>query len=284
MPTLYCKGVRFCGEQARMTRWPIVIVTLLAVACGPAPETIRETPPDVAQAYRDLLGTLDPATPGAAVARLQQFARLNAGYAIASTAEAEVAAWRGRLDAAYRQGRDLVRDDQFDRAEAILRDLAQVPDERAGRMARDFLAFDFFNLKATRLLQKGDVAGAEAVAKRLRTEPLSEAQAAAAERLLDAASGVDKATQMTRVAALQSAARMIQVYLHSSYAEDGQYPETLTLDSPGLASLRAGGGFANALGSIEGYAATRDGFSLVVVGKDPRQRIRVTESRIEEIR
>jgi len=31
-------------------------------------------------------------------------------------------------------------------------------------------------------------------------------------------------------------------------------------------------------------AAARDGFSLVVVGKDSRQRIRVTESRIEEIR
>lgn len=89
---------------------------------------------------------------------------------------------------------------------------------------------------------------------------------------------------MTRVTALQSAAQMIQVYLHSSYAADGQYPQTLTLDSPGLASLRAGGGMGNALGSIEGYAATRDGFSLVVVGKDPRQRIRVTESRVEEIR
>ena len=114
--------------------------------------------------------------------------------------------------------------------------------------------------------------------------PLTEAQAAAAERLLDAASTVDKTTQMARVTALQSAARMIQVYLHSSYADNGQYPQTLTLDSSDLASLRASGELANALGSIEGYAATRDGFSLVVVGKDPRQRIRVTESRIEEIR
>ncbi len=267
-----------------MSRWPVLLVTLLAVACGPARETRRDTPPEIAQAYRDLLGTLDPGAPGASVARLQQFARLHAGYAIASTAEAEVDARRGGLEAAYRQARDLVREDQFDRAEAMLRDLAQAPDERAGRMARDFLAFEFFNLKASRLLQKGDVAGAEAVARKLRTEPLSEAQAAATERLLDAATTVDKTTEMTRVAALQSAARMIQVYLHSSYADNGQYPEALTLDSPGLASLRAGGGIGNALGSIEGYTATRDGFSLVVVGKDPRQRIRVTESRLEEIR
>ena len=67
---------------------------LLAVACGPAGETIRDTPPDVARAYRDLLGTLDPAAPGASVARLEQFARTNGGYATASTAEAEVAADR----------------------------------------------------------------------------------------------------------------------------------------------------------------------------------------------
>lgn len=267
-----------------MSRWPILLVAVAVLAWVPGCETRRDTPPDVARAYRDLLGSLDPAAPGASVVRLQEFARRNTGYAIAPVAEAEIKAWRGRLDEAYRQGRDLVREDQFDRAEAILRDLAKAPDERAGRMAREFLAFEFFNQKATRLLQNGDVAGAEAVARTLRTEPITEAQLSATERLLDTASAVDKGTQMTRVTALQSAARMIQVYLHSSYAEDGQFPEKLTIDSPGLASLRAAGGFANALGGIEAYTATRDGFSLVVVGKDPRQRIRVAARGIEEDR
>jgi hypothetical protein len=270
--------------EARMSRWLVLLVAAAVLTPAPGCENRRDTPPDVARAYRDLVSSLDPAAPGASVARLQEFARRNAGYAIASAAEAEVKAWRGRLDEAYRRGRDLVREDQFDRAEAILRDLALAPDEPAGRMAREFLAFEFFNQKATRLLQAGDVAGAEAVARKLRTEPITEAQLSATERLLDIASAVDKGTRMTRVTALQSAARMIQVYLHSSYAEDGQFPETLTIDSPGLASLRAAGGFANVLGSIEGYTATRDGFSLVVVGKDPRQRIRVTERGIEEVR
>jgi hypothetical protein len=270
--------------EARMSRWPILFVAAAVLTCAPGCETRRDTPPAVAQAYRELVGSLDPASPGASVARLQEFARRNAAYAIASAAEAEVKARRGRLDEAYRQARDLVREDQFDRAEAVLKDLAQAPDEPAGRMAREFLAFEFFNQKATRLLQTGDVAGAEAVARKLRTEPITEAQLSATERLLDTASAVDKGIEMTRVTALQSVARMIQVYLHSSYAEDGQFPEKLTIDSPGLASLRAAGGFANSLGSIEGYTATRDGFSLVVVGKDPRQRIRVTERGIEEVR
>ena len=89
---------------------------------------------------------------------------------------------------------------------------------------------------------------------------------------------------MTRAAALQSAARMIQVYLQSAYADDGQYPANLSLDSPGLAPLRASGGFGDAVGSIDAYIASRDEFSLIVVGKDPRQRVRVTQSGIEELR
>jgi hypothetical protein len=260
-------------------------LTLLATALGllvaSACKGRTETPPHVDRAYRELVASLDEKAPGASLARLRDFARRNERYSISAEAEPALEAWRAKMEAAYRRGRDLVREDRFDEAEAILKDLAPLEDERAGRLARDFLAYDFHKVKAARLLAKGDVAGAQAAARELRAKPLTEAQVAETERLLDSASIVDAGVRMTRVTAFQSAARSIQVLLHSTYAEEGQYPAALTLDSPTLASLR-GTGLLRGVAAIEGYTATADSFSFVLVGQDLRQRIRVTQSGIEE--
>ena len=266
----------------RRSLW-LFIITMLAVPALQGCERRSETPPDVAQAFRTLLSSLDPSAPGASLARLQEFARRNSRYVIASAVDTEVKAWRSRLDPAYLRGRDLVREEQFDRAEAVLKDLARLPDEKAGRLSRGFLAFEFPQMKATRLLQKGDTAGAEAVLKTLTRADLSEEQMAAAQRLLDSANVVGIGAVMTRTTAMKSAARALHVYLLSSYMDNGQYPAALTLGSPELASLRSGGPLLDVVASIDDYRATQDPFSLVLTGKDPRQRIRITQTGIEEI-
>lgn len=272
------------AAEARMTSRLLLLVAALSAALGALGcERRSETPPEVASAYSKLQDGLDLQSPGASVGRLLEFRRRNARYAIVSTIDEELKAWRPRLDAAYRQARDLAREEQYDRAEAVLKDLAQAQDERAGRLAREFLAFEFPFAKARRLLQKGDAAGAEAVARTLRQTPLTDEQLTTIERLLDDTKTVDIGITMTRTTALKSAARMLQVFLHSTYAEDGQYPSSLALDSPALASLRQSGPFLEVVGAIEGYMATPDEFSFVVVGKDPRQRMRVTQSTIEDI-
>jgi hypothetical protein len=239
-----------------------------------------ETPPDVARAYRDLVASLDESAPGASLSRLQDFARPNERYAISPDVEAEMEVWRAKLEPAYRKSRDLVRAERFDEAETILKDLAPLENERAGKLAREFLAFDFLHLKASRLLMRGDIAGAQAVARQLRSKPLTAEQVAATERLLDAASTVDVAAGMTAAAAFQAAARSLQVHLQSAFAEEGRYPGALTLDSPSLAGLRAGGSFAG-VAAIEDYVAGPDAFSFVLTGKDPGLRLRVTQSGIE---
>jgi hypothetical protein len=258
--------------------WIFIITVLCVQGC----RTRTETPPDVTRAYGVLLGSLDPAAPGASFVKLEGFIRQNSQYALADAAEGDLRVWRGRLDSAYLKGRDLVREEQFDQAEAILKDLALAPDEKAGKLSKEFLAFEFPQMKATRLLQKGDTEGAQAVLRALTKQDLTADQMAAAQRLLDSTSVVGMANQMTRTTAIKSAARVLQVFLHAAYAENGQYPATLTLDSPELASLRGGGGLGDVVARIDDYRATADTFSLVLVGKDPRQRIRITQNGIEE--
>jgi hypothetical protein len=227
-----------------------------------------------------LVAALDESAPGASLGRLREFARRNERYAISPAVEAEVEVWRAKLEPAYRKSRDLVRAERFDEAEAILKDLAPLENERAGKLAREFLAFDFLHLKASRLLVRGDIAGAQAVARELRGKPLSAEQVAATERLLDAASTVGVAAGMTAAAAFQAAARSLQVLLHSVYAEEGRYPGALRLDSPALAGLR-GSGSLDGIAAIENYVAGPSTFSFVLRGKDPNLRLRVTQSGIE---
>jgi hypothetical protein len=118
----------------RRSLW-IFIITVLAVPVVQGCERRGETPPEVAQAFSSLVSSLDPNAPGASFARLEGFARQNSRYAISSIVDIQVKAWRNRLEPAYLRGRDLVREEQFEQAEAILKDLAQLPDEKAGRLS-----------------------------------------------------------------------------------------------------------------------------------------------------
>jgi hypothetical protein len=63
----------------------------------------------------------------------------------------------------------------------------------------------------------------------------------------------------------------------------GEYPKALTLQSPEIASLRDGGAFGGIVSAIEDYTATPDAFSLVITGKGSRERIRITQTGIEEV-
>lgn len=258
-----------------------LVVMSLAVALVACSRT-AETPPDVALAYNHLLNSLDPGAPGASFAKLQGFARQHARYAIAPTVKTELSAWRVRLEEAYLKGRDLAREAEFDSAEAILADLAaNLQEEKVGKMAREYLHFDFPFLKASRHLLDGDAVAAERIVKELTRKRLTEEQMATAQRFLDGVSTANAGARMVRTTALQSAARTLQVLLHSYYAENGEYPKTLTLESPELATLRESGGSFDGVAAIEAYTATQDEFSLVVVGKGSRERIRVTQRAIE---
>lgn len=255
-------------------------VALGLAACGKP----SETPPDVAVAYRSLLSSLDPGAPGASFARLQGFARQISRYAISSTVEIELAAWRSRLEEAYLKGRDLAREAQFDSAEAILTELAaNLQEEKVGKMSREFLQFDFPFMKASRLLLNGDTAAAETIVRGLTKKRLTEEQMATAQRFLDSVSTANAGAGMVRTTALRSAARTLQVFLHGYYAENGEYPKALTMESPEIATLRESGGLLDVIAAIEAYTATRDEFSFVITGKGSREQYRVTQRTVEGI-
>ena len=212
----------------------VLVVALPGVLTLPACQAREAAPADVRAAYSNLLASLDPETPGFSLLRLKAFARRHARYDVASVAEQDAAVWRDRLQPAYLRARDLVREGRFETAEAMLKDLALVPDEPAGEQAVAFLAFDFHQVKASRLLVMGDSAGAEAAARGLLGKVRGDDQMTAAQQLLDAAAMATLGARMTRTTALQSAARTLQVFLHSYYADNGRYPERLSLDDPAL--------------------------------------------------
>jgi hypothetical protein len=258
----------------------LLTLPLLAVLSGAGCRP-PETPLEVSRAYGELLGSLDLDKPGASVARLREFARRHPSDPIAAIVAADAARWEGQLEPAYLRARDLAREGRFDEAQAILVDLAQLPAEPAGRMAREFLSFEFHQLKASQLLVKGDTAGARAAVAELRNQPLDETKRLEAERLMDSVGLVDSTVRMTRTTALQSTARAIHVAVLSSFMDEGRYPEAFDLDSPVLANLRTTG-LLRTVSGLSDYVVKGDEFSLVVTGQDG-QKMRVTNTGVEPI-
>lgn len=256
-------------------------LALLSLLTGAGCVTPRDTPPEVARAYGELLGSLDATRPGSSVARLQEFAKLHRADPIVKTVAADLGPWKEQLEPAYLRARDLARDGRFDEAQPVLVDLAQLRDEPAGRMAREFLAFEFHQQKVSQLLLKGDTTGAKAAAAELRTLPLDETQRSSAERLMDSVGLADSAVRMTRTTALESTARAIHVAVISSFMDEGRYPDALDLSSPVLANLR-NTGLLRTVSGLSDYVVKGDEFSLIVTGQDGR-RIRVTNTGIDPI-
>lgn len=236
-------------------------------------------PPDLRAEHAELVASLDQNAPGLAVLRLQEFARRRQRYASALGVQDDIARWQALLEPAYRKARDLARDGAFDEAERVLVDLALVPDEPAGRLSRDFLAFEFHKLKASRLLVAGDAEGAETAARQALARPLGDEQMAAAQQVLDMAALAKLGAEMTRTTALQSAARTVQVCLVSYYVEYGSYPERFTLDDPALEMARSTRTL-DAVARFEDYRGDTERFSLVVVGKSGA-RFLVTDRTVE---
>jgi hypothetical protein len=258
---------------------PVALTLLVATTLLPACASRQTTPPEVRAAYDELVASLEVDAPGFSLLRLEAFARRHADDAIAAEVARDADIWRQRLQPAYRSARDLVRQGQFDLAETILKDLSLVPGEPVGAQAAEFLAFDFQKLRASRLLATGDSTGAETAARHLLDQAKAREEVAAAQQLLDMAAMAELGARMTRTTALQSSARALHVFLLSSYADNGQYPQRFSLDGPDLAYLRDTGSL-RAIDRLEDYRATPDTFSVTVVGKDG-QRLRVTNTGVE---
>ena len=256
----------------------LLTVTLACQALAGCDSRVA-APPDVRAEHAGLVASLDQNAPGLAVLRLQEFARRRERYASALGVQHDIARWRALLEPAYRRARDLARDGAFDEAERVLVDLALVPDEPAGRLSREFLAFDFHKLKASRLLVAGDAEGAETAARQVLARPLGDQEMAAAQQVLDMAALAKLGAQMTKTTALQSAAKTVQVCLVSYCVEYGRYPERFTLDDPALEMARATRTL-DVVARLEDYRADTDTFSLIVVGRSGA-RFLVTDRTVE---
>ncbi|MDA8141054.1 MAG: hypothetical protein M0036_20605, partial [Desulfobacteraceae bacterium] len=75
-----------------MSRFLLLIMTIVIASSLPSCSRREQTPPKVSLAYAKLLSSLDPKAPGASFDKLQWFARNHSQYTIASVVEKELKA------------------------------------------------------------------------------------------------------------------------------------------------------------------------------------------------
>lgn len=262
---------------------PILVVIFLsatAIGCSKEPEP---TPAAIDGEFRTLLETLDPERPGASVTRLTDFMTQYAKYDIVPEIEAEIARLRAAADGRYHQARELAREGDFARAEAMLDDLAtHLPETSDGASAKKHLGFDFYLGKAQWLMvrERWDESGE--VARLLLERDLSRTQKEQVEAILDAAGHVGAAKSQAERAQARAACRQLMILLETKYVDEGQYPARLSLadvedwDPYGSRSI------LRALSTIQGYQRTDRSYSFTAVSAGKQHRIRIVDGAIED--
>jgi hypothetical protein len=265
-----------------------VVVALCAALAGcarqqDAAETTQLTPAELEAEFSGLLGTLDETRPGESVASLQAFLVRSRGYAIADTVRVEIERYRSAARGRYHEARELARQGEFDRAQGILEDLAQyIPDTPDGDAARNYLAFDFDFGRVQWLLLHREFEACETVARSLLERDLTPSQQDQVEAVLDQLERVDAATALAERASAESACRQLTVMLAQAFVEEGAYPARLSLSDIKSRDPHGSSYILRGLSSIEGYRATRDGYSFVAVSARGRHRIRVVNGEIRD--
>ena len=257
-----------------------IIVAASFSGLGCAKKT-APTPHEVATHFHALLDTLDANSPGAAVVRLEAFLRENENYEIADSVRLEVKRFREATDGRYHEARELAREGEFDGAEFILKDLAQVPDTEDGASAERHLEFDFYFEKAKWLLTRQRFDESEAVARELLARDLNRFQRDQVEQILDHVGNVDAAIGQSDRAHAEGACRQLIVFLANVYVNEGQYPESLSLSDLDNLDPYTSKSIVRALASIDDYHASQDNYSLVAVSKQGH-RFRIVDGEIKD--
>lgn len=239
------------------------------------------TPRDVSVQFRALLDSLDTDSPGASTRDLETFLKENARYTIADTVRGEITLRRGATHGRYHEARELAREGEFDRAEGMLEDLAQLPDTDDGASAAQHLEFEFYFEKAKWLLVRQRFEESEGVARELLTHDLNRFQRDQVEQILDHAAHIDAAAGMTERSRAEGACRQLIVFLANLYVNDGQYPVHLSLEELERLDPHHSRTIVEALASIDDYRASQDSYSLVAVTKRG-ERVRIVNGTIED--
>jgi len=262
----------------------VMALACLLFGCATKPPALPAPPTDVLSAYQQLKSSLDPDCPGASIQKLEDFQKQNAKYDLAATVSADVAQLKAAVKDRFSTARDAVRQGQAERAEKIMKDLAQhFPDTDEGRMAQRFLRFDFHLVKANRLMMDRRVDEAEQAVRQVLKADLTAEEREQAERMLDGISHTQLALAMSNAARVQNVCRMLQVLLKVHHAEQGKYPPTLSLADLKLGDSSSQAQVREALSAIEDYKAAGAQFSFVAVGKDGKTRFRVTDAEVKKV-
>lgn len=265
----------------RSLGFALVIPVLLVAVVGCS--TSQLTPPEVDAEFEALLETVDLGAPGESIAQLTEFRSRNEEYDIVAEVDIEIDRLLSVADGRYSEARELAREGEFERAEAMLQDLAtHVPETSAGESAREHLAFDFRFGQAQWLMVRQRWDESAAVARPLLDRELTRAQRDEVEALLDNAGHVGAAySQATRTQA-RVACRHIVILLQMMYAEEGRYPAQLSLADVEEWDPMGSRSVLRSLSAIEDYASSNDGYSFTAVGAENGHRIRVVDGVIAE--
>ena len=240
-----------------------------------------ETPDFVSESYDDLCKNIDKDQLGKGIKELKAFKERSVQYKIADKVTQKIEALGAKVEGRFAKARDLVREENLERAEKILQDLAiDLSETNDGKMAKEYLRFEFPMSKANHLLVNRQFDKAKSVLLELRKNKLTANETQHLERLFDSIANTEKAQGMAGKQKFKAACKIISISLKKHYAEWGEYPKTLTLKSE-VIMKKSPEFLSESVSGIENYKAGKKGFSMTVVGTNPDNKANITQKGVE---
>ena len=239
-----------------------------AVACalGACERELQPTPPALAGRFHAIVDSLDADQPGASAVTLTEFLAEARPYQIADSVRLQIRHFELLSYGSYHVARTLARDGEFDRAEAMLKDLAKL-DTEDGKSARQHLEFEFYMEKARWLLVRQRFDEAAAVARELLGHDLNRFQRDEAEKVLDYTGNVGAAMDMAKGTEERSACKQLGVFIETMFVDNGYYPKSFSLADLQQMDPYNAQAMARVFSSFENYQTSGDHYSMVAVAK-----------------
>jgi len=250
------------------------ILLMSLFSCGEK----RETPPEVRESYQQLKSELDEDSLGESIKILEDFRSDHSAYTIFWIIDEDIARLRKTINGQLRMAREMARDGDLERAEIMIKDLAEhFPDTEDGEMAEKHLQFEFYRLKATRLMMDENFDEARQAINELMEKDLTAQQAYYAENLLDGISTAMHGRSKAEAQIVKAACHKLFMLLKMYEARHGYYPGSLTLASMSLGDHSDQKYIKSALSAIINYKVSEEDFSFTAVSKDGKTHILVTQ-------
>jgi hypothetical protein len=258
----------------------VALLSLVAIGCGKG-----NTPDYVQDIWESAKAKYEthPEALGAHIAEMEELVQRYSKFQVSEEIAKQLAESKAKIPGRYDNSRNLVRRGEFERAEKILKDLAEnLADTADGKLAKEYVHFEFYMHAAQQYLLGREYEKGEAFLAKVELENLEPVEKERLHSILDTFATAKNAKQQASAAQFKGACRALFLTLVKHRAHNGSFPTEGTLETLSGLDPRNRILIKDIFSKVEGYKSDGQTFSMTAVGAGGEHTCKITDQGVED--